>query len=255
MSEIPQATSKNEASAVEHHVMDILNPTLHHHDLLQSYVRTRAEASPDTKQDYEEFEEPSKKTHPNKYPTIADDDNYNGRDDSARRDHEKQKNNNNKKEKERFDVVTIESDMKIQKSRRKWRQKDNDGRRQEEVYTDKDRAAAVNMGSTDIKQSLRMKQRQDRSRSLQIPEETEPGALLALGLREMRFGDVNVAINCINKVHYFTSFYDILLIFYAISIIRESAKCVVFRALLRVRARLFAHRGASPFTSVDGVSG
>ncbi|XP_014467570.1 PREDICTED: tetratricopeptide repeat protein 25 [Dinoponera quadriceps] len=45
------------------------------------------------------------------------------------------------------------------------------------------------MGSTDIKQSLKMKQRQDRSRNLQIPEETEPGALLTLGLREMRFGD------------------------------------------------------------------
>ncbi|EFN83352.1 Tetratricopeptide repeat protein 25 [Harpegnathos saltator] len=45
------------------------------------------------------------------------------------------------------------------------------------------------MGSTDIKQSLKMKQRQDRSRNLQLPEETEPGALLTLGLREMRFGD------------------------------------------------------------------
>lgn len=56
------------------------------------------------------------------------------------------------------------------------------------------------MGTTDIKQSLKIKQRQDRSRSLQISEETEPGALLTLGLREMRFGDINVAISCINKV-------------------------------------------------------
>ncbi|GAB1869731.1 Outer dynein arm-docking complex subunit 4 [Camponotus japonicus] len=55
------------------------------------------------------------------------------------------------------------------------------------------------MGSTDIKQSLKIKQRQDRSRDLRIPEETEPGALLTLGLREMRFGDFNVAISCINK--------------------------------------------------------
>ncbi|XP_020289654.1 tetratricopeptide repeat protein 25, partial [Pseudomyrmex gracilis] len=76
---------------------------------------------------------------------------------------------------------------------------DCDSHRQEEVYTDKDRAAAVNTGTTDIKQSLKIKQRQDRSKDLQIPEETEPGALLTLGLREMRFGDVNVAINCINK--------------------------------------------------------
>ncbi|EZA47734.1 hypothetical protein DMN91_012349 [Ooceraea biroi] len=56
------------------------------------------------------------------------------------------------------------------------------------------------MGTTDIKQSLKIKQRQDRSRSLQISEETEPGALLTLGLREMRFGDINVAINFIDKV-------------------------------------------------------
>ncbi|KAG7207297.1 hypothetical protein KM043_008965 [Ampulex compressa] len=55
------------------------------------------------------------------------------------------------------------------------------------------------MGTTDIKQSLKMKQRQDRSRNLQIPEETEPAAMLALGLREMRIGDVGIAINCINK--------------------------------------------------------
>lgn len=60
------------------------------------------------------------------------------------------------------------------------------------------------MGTTDIKQSLKMKQRQDRSKNLQIPEEIEPGALLTLGLHEMRFGDINVAINCIDKVYFFT---------------------------------------------------
>lgn len=73
-------------------------------------------------------------------------------------------------------------------------------RRQEEVYTDKDRAAAVNMGSRDIKQSLKMKRRQDRSRALQIPEEAEPGTMLALGYHELRTGDVNIAINFVNKV-------------------------------------------------------
>lgn len=64
------------------------------------------------------------------------------------------------------------------------------------------------MGTTDIKQSLKMKQRQDRSKILQIPVETEPGALLTLGLREMRFGDINVAINCINKVYLVALSYD-----------------------------------------------
>lgn len=72
--------------------------------------------------------------------------------------------------------------------------------RQEEVYTDKDRAAAVNMGSRDIKHSLKMKRRQDRSKALQISEEAEPSTLLALGSHELRSGDVNIAIGFVNKV-------------------------------------------------------
>ncbi|XP_066584720.1 outer dynein arm-docking complex subunit 4-like isoform X1 [Prorops nasuta] len=55
------------------------------------------------------------------------------------------------------------------------------------------------MGSKDIKQSLKMKRKQDRSKNLQIPEEAEPAAILELGIREMKFGNVDVAINCINK--------------------------------------------------------
>lgn len=203
MNEAPQTSAKNEAhmsAAVEHHVMDILNPTLHHHDLLQSYVRIRTETSSDSKKDHEEFEEPGKDTHSGKYATLADNGDGSVRKNNTRNVHDKRKKNNDKKNKEKLDVATMESEMRIQKTRRKWRQQDNDCHRQEEVYTDKDRAAAVNMGTTDIKQSLKLKQRQDRSKSLQIPEETEPGALLTLGLREMRFGDVSVAINCINKV-------------------------------------------------------
>jgi hypothetical protein len=77
------------------------------------------------------------------------------------------------------------------------------------------------MGTTDIKQSLKIKQRQDRSRSLHISEETEPGALLTLGLREMRFGDINIAINCINKVYLCISLY-IILIFLFLSTIEKN---------------------------------
>lgn len=72
--------------------------------------------------------------------------------------------------------------------------------RMEEIYTDKDRAAAVNMGSRDIKHSLKMKRRQDRSKALQIPEEAEPSTLLALGSHELRSGDVDIAIGFVNKV-------------------------------------------------------
>ncbi|XP_047106557.1 outer dynein arm-docking complex subunit 4-like [Schistocerca piceifrons] len=70
---------------------------------------------------------------------------------------------------------------------------------QEEEYTDKDRAAAANMGSRDIKQSLRLKRKQERSRALQIPEEARPGALLALGSREMRRGNLRTAIGFVHK--------------------------------------------------------
>lgn len=111
MSDVPQAVAEDatSANAVEHQVMDILNPGLHHHDLLQSYVRTRAEAGPDSKQDPEEFEEPSKEKHSDKYPRVPSGSN-------ARYD--KGKKGNDKKEKERSNA-TIESEMRIQKSRRK----------------------------------------------------------------------------------------------------------------------------------------
>lgn len=78
--------------------------------------------------------------------------------------------------------------------------KKNKVRRQEEIYTDKDRAAAVNLGTRDIKQSLKIKRRQDRSHQLQIPEEAEPSTLLALGNNELRSGDVKIALNFVNKV-------------------------------------------------------
>ncbi|XP_043275454.1 outer dynein arm-docking complex subunit 4 isoform X2 [Venturia canescens] len=55
------------------------------------------------------------------------------------------------------------------------------------------------MGSRDIIQSLKMKRRQDRNRDLQIPDEAEPSAMLALAAREMRSGDVGIAIQCVNK--------------------------------------------------------
>lgn len=85
------------------------------------------------------------------------------------------------------------------KARLKKRRRKN-GIRHEEVYCDKDRAAAVNLGSKDIKQSLKLKRKQDRTRIMQIPEEAEPGTFLALGNYEMTRGDLNIAINFIGKV-------------------------------------------------------
>ncbi|XP_044267652.1 outer dynein arm-docking complex subunit 4 isoform X1 [Tribolium madens] len=79
------------------------------------------------------------------------------------------------------------------------RRKRRNGPRREELYCDKDRAAAVNMGSKDIKQSLKLKRKEDRSKALQIPEEAEPGTFLALGNYEMCRGDLQIAINFMSK--------------------------------------------------------
>ena len=95
----------------------------------------------------------------------------------------------------------LEEEMKLQKSKKRRRRR-SDAHRQEEVYTDKDRAAAVNMGTRDIKQSLKLKRKQDRSRALQIPEEADPSSMLAHGLRELRCGNVRVAVGCIDKVSF-----------------------------------------------------
>ena len=74
--------------------------------------------------------------------------------------------------------------------------------RDEEIYTDKDRAAAVNMGTSDIKQSLQNKKKQDKNFDLLMPEEGDPSTLLALGSSELRSGNLKIALNFINKVSY-----------------------------------------------------
>ena len=110
MSDVPQTVAENamSASAMEHHVMDILNPGLHHHDLLQSYVRV--EVCSDSKQDPEEFEEPCKEVHSSKHLTALSG-------DKARYAHDKGKKGNDRKEKQGPDTAIEE--MRIQKSKRK----------------------------------------------------------------------------------------------------------------------------------------
>ncbi|VVC27307.1 Hypothetical protein CINCED_3A001415 [Cinara cedri] len=75
--------------------------------------------------------------------------------------------------------------------------RDSRSRLLEEVYTDKDRAAAVNLGTRDIKASLRMKRRQDRNRTLHIPSTAESPTLLALARHCIN--DVSVSLEFIDK--------------------------------------------------------
>lgn len=93
------------------------------------------------------------------------------------------------------------NNVRIKRSRKKGRRRKKRVPRCEELYTDKDRAAAVNMGSRDIKQSLSLKLKQDRSKALQIPEEADPGTFLALGVHEMKCGDVKIARQFLDKVN------------------------------------------------------
>lgn len=80
----------------------------------------------------------------------------------------------------------------------KRHKRDSRSRLLEEVYTDKDRAAAVNLGTRDIKASLRMKRRQDRNRTLHIPSTAESPTLLALARHCVN--DVAVSLEFIDKV-------------------------------------------------------
>lgn len=190
------------SSVVVQQVSDILKPTLHDNDFLQSFVRIGLEDALDTR-------------HPNfgeeKRPKRGSKGSINrggGRGQLGMPEASLRRTSRGRIDlKDRGSVSRhgrsiqdmLDEEMK-HKTRKKRRRRSDVTHRQEEIYTDKDRAAAVNMGSKDIKQSLKLKRRQDRSKELQIPEEAEPSAMLALGMREMRCGDVSIAINCINKV-------------------------------------------------------
>lgn len=91
--------------------------------------------------------------------------------------------------------MSMESGSKSYKNRHRK----SKGNIREEVYTDKDRAAAVNLGTRDIKHSLKLKKQQALDDFYIIPE-CKSNVLLALCNREIAIGDANVALNCINKV-------------------------------------------------------
>ncbi|KAF5290786.1 hypothetical protein FQA39_LY14629 [Lamprigera yunnana] len=103
-----------------------------------------------------------------------------------------QKEEQPKKAKKKVDPRKIKEEIKKKRKRRKRP-------KPEELYTDKDRAAAVNMGNRDIKQSLKIKRRQDRSKNLQISEESEPTTFLGLANFEMNKEESELALTFLNK--------------------------------------------------------
>ncbi|KAI8120028.1 hypothetical protein FF38_00775 [Lucilia cuprina] len=68
-----------------------------------------------------------------------------------------------------------------------------------DFYTDKDRAAAVSAGAYDIKQSLQIKQKQDRNETLLIPDEADISSIIALGLKEIKNANPDNAIHFFSK--------------------------------------------------------
>lgn len=91
--------------------------------------------------------------------------------------------------------------IKPRKKSAKRKQKRERRHREEEFYTDKDRAAAVVMGSKDIKQSLSQKDKAERSSALQLPVEADAGTLLALARAEMMRERYRTALTFVDKVY------------------------------------------------------
>ncbi|CAG4943773.1 unnamed protein product [Colias eurytheme] len=89
----------------------------------------------------------------------------------------------------------------LKPQKKKFRRKPKRERRirQEELYTDKDRAAAVVMGSKDIKLSLNIKDKAERSSALHIPAEADAGTLLALARAEMMRERYRTALMFVDK--------------------------------------------------------
>ncbi|KAJ8729191.1 hypothetical protein PYW08_000772 [Mythimna loreyi] len=97
--------------------------------------------------------------------------------------------------------LTVKDRKESVKPRKKWKRKPKRERRrrEEELYTDKDRAAAVVMGSKDIKQSLNLKDIAERSSALQLPVEADAGTLIALARAEMMRERYRTAVLFVSK--------------------------------------------------------
>lgn len=83
-----------------------------------------------------------------------------------------------------------------------------------DYYTDKDRAAAVSAGSFDIKQSLKIKQKQERQKDTSMPDESDISAYISLGLKEIKTSNYDNALQTLFKVSYFIFFGTFVTVFY-----------------------------------------
>lgn len=91
-------------------------------------------------------------------------------------------------------IYSESNESRAQVNKLKWQKKSN-SRLFSFIFT----TMAVFTGYFDIKQSLSIKRRQDRSEALQLPDETDPSTLLGLGQREFKSGNTEIAILFISK--------------------------------------------------------
>ncbi|XP_076244549.1 uncharacterized protein LOC143185438 [Calliopsis andreniformis] len=114
MSEVILRESTDTSDAIDSKIKGILNPTLHHHDLLQSYVRAPVEGTSGSKQ----FEEPVNKS--SSLDTCLATETAEDVDRESRTNTERRKKKNNKKQQKEKpnDKLSVESEMNIQKKKK-----------------------------------------------------------------------------------------------------------------------------------------
>ncbi|XP_076751462.1 uncharacterized protein LOC143423787 [Xylocopa sonorina] len=116
MSEQILLKSINNHDAINSNIVGILNPTMHHHDLLQSYVRAPTESASNSKQSQETNN--SIKT-PSSLGICLDEESVDEINKECRVNSVKKgKDNDKKQEKSKSDKSSIQSEISLQKKKK-----------------------------------------------------------------------------------------------------------------------------------------
>lgn len=70
----------------------------------------------------------------------------------------------------------------------------------DECYCDKDRAAAVSFGYMDIKHDLKQKNTSEKQKVRIMPDDTDAMAFLMLGMREIKYNNLDNGVRFLSKV-------------------------------------------------------
>ncbi|OAD62621.1 hypothetical protein WN48_07688 [Eufriesea mexicana] len=117
MGEVTASVSTSAQNLIDSKIMCILNPTMHHHDLLQSYVRVPVESTSNSKQ-FEDVENFNKA--PSSLGTCLDTESVDDIDKESRIDEDIRKKKNNKKQQKNKSskLLSVEPEMSIRKRKK-----------------------------------------------------------------------------------------------------------------------------------------